>query len=169
MDDRASSFLAHAGAVTLSSPGELRSIFVAPKRGAPILSMESVEAHEGRGLEGDRYTRVANKWSDHHQVTLIESEHIEAFARATKLAHGLGDSRRNLVTRGVRLNDLVGKRFRIGGVEMEGMELCEPCKLWAKRTHPEILPFFKGKGGLRARILNSGTLRVGDEVAVSTP
>lgn len=148
-------------------PGELRRIFVAPKRGAPILSLESVEAREGRGLEGDRYTRVSNKWSANHQVTLIEGEQIEAFAQATGLALGFGESRRNLVTRGVRLNDLLGKRFRIGAVEMEGMELCEPCKLWARRTHAGILPFFKGKGGLRARIVAGGLLRVGDEVAES--
>ncbi len=153
--------------MTKASPGELRSIFVAPKRGAPIRSLESVEAHADRGLEGDRYTRVANKWSANHQVTLIEGEHIEAFAQATGLALGFGESRRNLVTRGVRLNDLLGKRFRIGTVEMEGVELCEPCKLWAKRTHAEILPFFKGKGGLRARIVAGGTLRVGDAVVES--
>ena len=147
--------------------GELAHIFIAAKRGAPIASLESVVVHAGLGLEGDRYTRVTNKWSDNHQVTLVEGEHIEAFAQATGLVLAFGDPRRNLVTRGVRLNELLGKRFRVGAVEMEGMELCEPCKLWAKRTHAQILPFFKGKGGLRARILTSGTLRLGDEVAAS--
>ncbi len=153
--------MTHAGA------GALAHIFVAPKRGAPVTSLDSVVAHADSGLEGDRYTKVRSRFTDHHQVTLIEGENIEAFAKASGLAFAPGDPRRNLVTRGVRLNDLLGKRFRIGGVEMEGMELCEPCKLWAKRTYPEILPFFKGKGGLRARILTSGTIQVGDEVAAS--
>jgi MOSC domain-containing protein YiiM len=92
-------------------------------------------------------------------------ENIEAFTRATNLALTPAMPRRNIVTRGVRLNDLCGKRFRVGGAVFEGLELAEPCKLFARRTHPETLQFFAGKGGLRARIVAGGSIRVGDALA----
>jgi MOSC domain-containing protein YiiM len=68
------------------------------------------------------------------------------------------------VTRGIRLNDLCGKRFKVGAAILEGIELCEPCGLFAKRTRPEILKFFVRKGGLRARIVGGGEIRVGDTI-----
>jgi MOSC domain-containing protein YiiM len=68
------------------------------------------------------------------------------------------------VTRGVRLNDLVGRRFRVGEALLEGVELCEPCRLFAQRTHPEVLRFFAGRGGLRARIVAGGVVRPGDAI-----
>ena len=75
--------------------------------------------------------------------------------------------RRNVVTRHVRLNEMVGKRFRVGPVTLEGLELCEPCRLFAKRTHKEALQFFSGKGGLRATIVTGGVFVVGDPVDVA--
>ena len=68
------------------------------------------------------------------------------------------------VARGISLNAFCGKRFSVGGVELEGLELCEPCALFAKRTHPDVVRFFLHKGGLRARILRGGMLSVGDSV-----
>jgi len=96
---------------------------------------------------------------------LIELENIEAFSQATGLALTPEMPRRNIVTLGIRLNDLCGQRFNVGGATLEGLELCEPCSLFAKRTHREILKFFARKGGLRARILSGGEVRVGDSVA----
>lgn len=136
-------------------------IFIAPVKGAPARGVDFVEALEGRGLEGDRY---AERSTDGH-VTLIESEHIEAFARATGFEMRPDMPRRNLVTRGVRLNDLKGRRFRVGEALLEAFELCEPCRLFAKRTHPEAIRFFAGKGGLRAKIISGGLIRVGDAIA----
>jgi MOSC domain-containing protein YiiM len=72
--------------------------------------------------------------------------------------------RRNIVTRGIALNDLCGKTFRVGGVTCEGIELCEPCSLFAKRTRREVLKFFLHRGGLRTRIVEGGGIRVGDHV-----
>ena len=74
--------------------------------------------------------------------------------------------RRNIVTRGIRLNELCSKRFRVGRARFEGLELCEPCNLFATRTHREVLQFFVGKGGLRARIVLGGEIRVGDSIEV---
>jgi MOSC domain-containing protein YiiM len=145
--------------------GTVTHIFIAPKKGAPAQSVPSIRALEGEGLEGDRYALAANRRGAGYQVTLIEAEHIEAFTRATHLAMTPEMPRRNIVTRGVRLNDLCGRRFAVGGAVLEGLELCEPCKVFARRTHREALPFFAGKGGLRARIVAGGPIRVGDALA----
>jgi MOSC domain-containing protein YiiM len=134
-------------------------IFIAPLKGAPTRGVELVDALAGRGLEGDRY--VERPGTD-GQVTLIESEHIEAFAQATGFAMRPDMPRRNIVTRGDRLNGLVGKRFRVGKAVFEAFELCEPCRIFQRNTHPEALRFFAGKGGLRARIVSGGVVRVGD-------
>jgi MOSC domain-containing protein YiiM len=140
-------------------------IFVAAKKGEPASALEAVDALPDQGLRGDRYAEAGNRRGADYQVTLIEIENIEAFTHATHLALTPEMPRRNIVTRGVRLNGLLGKRFAVGGAVFEGLELCEPCKLFAKRTHREALEFFAGKGGLRARIVQGGPIRVGDAVA----
>lgn len=137
-------------------------IFVASAKGEPVINVPSVEALVNEGLRGDRYAIAKNRRAADYQVTLIEIENIEAFSAATGLPLAPGMPRRNIVTRGVRLNDLCGKRFRVGGAVFEGLELCEPCGFFAKNTHREVLRFFVGKGGLRARIIEGGAIRVGD-------
>src|SRR5688572_29217182 len=139
-------------------------IFVASKRGAPMSAQQSVEALTGAGLTGDRYSEAKNRRSPDYQVTFIELENIEAFTQATGLPLTPDMPRRNIITSGIRLNGLCGKRFRVGGARFEGLELCEPCSLFAKRTHRDVLPFFVGKGGLRARIVSGGEIRVGDTI-----
>ncbi len=139
-------------------------IFVAPKRGAPMSAEQSVEALTERGLTGDRYTEEKNRRSPDYQVTFIELENIEAFTQATGLPLTPDMPRRNIITRGIRLNGLCGKRFEVGRARFEGLELCEPCSLFASRTHREVLQFFVGKGGLRARIVSGGEIRVGDAI-----
>ncbi len=139
-------------------------IFVAPARGAPMQSLPAVEAVADEGLRGDRYIEAKVRREPDQQVTLIELESIEAFVRETGMPLLPEGPRRNIVTQGVRLNDLCGQRFSVGGVVLEGLELCEPCRLFAKRTHREALQFFAGRGGLRARILVGGEISVGDRV-----
>lgn len=116
----------------------------------------SVEALAEVGLTGDRYSEAKNRRSADYQVTFIELENIEAFAEATGLPLTPDMPRRNIVTRGVRLNGLCGKRFVVGGARFEGLELCEPCSLFAKRTHREVLRFFVGKGASSADCLKRG-------------
>ena len=137
-------------------------IYIAPQRAAPMSSLPSVEALADDGLAGDRYTEAKNRKGPDYQVTLIEMEHIEEFTRVTGLALTPEMPRRNIVTRGVRLNELCGKRFRIGCAVFEGLELAEPCSLCAKRTYQDALKFFVRKGGLRARIVSGGKIQVGD-------
>jgi nucleoside-diphosphate-sugar epimerase/MOSC domain-containing protein YiiM len=130
-------------------------IFVARRKGEPVQEVERVEALPGRGLEGDRYwAKKSRRPAD--EVTLIEIEQIEAFTRDTGLTFEPGAPRRNLVTRGVRLNDLLGKQFAVGEALLEGLELCEPCRLFQRNTHASALEYFEGKAGLRARIVRGG-------------
>jgi MOSC domain-containing protein YiiM len=97
-------------------------------------------------------------------VTLIELENIEGFTKATGRELTPEMPRRNIVTTGVRLNPLLGQQFSIGRAVFEGLELCEPCSLFAKRTYSEVLAFFRGKGGLRARIVCGGMVKIGDPI-----
>lgn len=139
-------------------------IFTAKNRGAPLESHSEVFAVASEGIVGDRYYDAKNRKSDDYQITLIEKECIEAFEQETGLKMSAQDPRRNLVTSGVRLNDLVRKQFFVGDAKLEGIELCEPCRLFSSRTYPDALQWFVSKGGLRARILVSGKIRVGDEI-----
>ncbi|HUQ28015.1 MAG TPA: MOSC domain-containing protein [Usitatibacter sp.] len=143
-------------------------IFVAPAKGAPARSLQEVEALENQGLREDRYADARNRRGAAYQVTLIELENIQAFTESTGLALTPEMPRRNILTRGIRLNELVGKRFAVGEALFEGIELCEPCKLFARRTHREVLDLLAGKGGLRARIVAGGRVRVGDAIEVAS-
>ena len=141
-------------------------IFVAGDRGAPMQSVQSVEAVAGTGLVGDRYAVARNRRAWNCELSLIEIENIRAFVETTGFELPADAPRRNIVTEGVRLNELRGRRFYIGAVLVEGIERCEPCVKFKKRTHPEALRFFRGKGGLCTRILAGGTLAVGDAIRV---
>src|SRR5438445_653773 len=111
--------------------GEVVSIHIAPKAEDPMKSLKAVRAIPGKGLEGDRYFRASGTYSDRpgpgREITLIESEAIEAMARDNELAIAPGEARRNVVTRGAPLNHLVGREFLVGGVRLRGIRLCEPC------------------------------------------
>lgn len=144
--------------------GTIQHIFIAPRRGEPVVSLSEVDAIADCGLRGDRYTDSNLRKSPDYQITLIESENILAFVQASGLPLALHEPRRNLVTVGVNLNDLCRKRFFVGEAELEGLELCEPCATFARYTNPEVVRFFVHKGGLRARIIRAGIIRVGDIV-----
>jgi MOSC domain-containing protein YiiM len=144
--------------------GTIQHIFIAPGRGEPAVSRSEVEAIADCGLRGDRYTDPTLRRSPDYQITLIEREQILAFAEALKLPLEPHEPRRNLVTVGMNLNDLCQRRFFVGEAELEGLELCEPCATFAKYTNPEVVRFFVHRGGLRARIIRGGIIRVGDIV-----
>ncbi len=144
-------------------------ILVADSPASPAASLQAACAVPGRGIEGDRYFNGAGTFSPHPQkpdfeITLIQREHVEAFAAASGIAFVPRDARRNLVTVGVDLNALVGREFTVGEVRIRGIRLCEPCAYLAKQTSPEVLRGLVHKGGLRAQILSEGEIRVGDPV-----
>jgi MOSC domain-containing protein YiiM len=146
--------------------GHLESIFIAPAAKAPLVGVPEVRAVVGRGLEGDRYFLAEGSFSrwpgDGRPVTLIEAEAIEAVLRETGIDLSAGRSRRNLVTRGVRLPDLNGRRFRIGQALFRGTRECAPCAFLERLTEPGVFAALKGRGGLRAEILEGGVIRAGD-------
>lgn len=148
--------------------GELVAICVAAKAADPPKSLAQVEAVAGRGLEGDRYSTSTGHWSGRpgvsREVTLIEIEAIEALAQEKSLQLAPGDARRNLVTRGVPLNHLVGREFQVGVVRLHGTRLCEPCQYLEELTAQGVLTGLLHRGGLRADIVHGGTIRVGDVI-----
>ena len=126
-----------------------------------LAPVESVEAVAGYGLEGDRHYRAGGHRNPGGALTLIEAEVLEDVSLSGP------ESRRQVVVRGVRLNDLVGKRFFVGEIECEGIELCEPCLHLQSLTRPGILRDLLHRGGLNADLVSSGTISVGDTITVS--
>lgn len=149
-------------------PGRVVYLAVAPAAGAPMQTRESVEAVAGSGLVGDRYAEGQGTYSDWpgdgRELTLIETEALDALALKTGIDLGMEESRRNVTTRGIALNDLVGVRFRIGEALCEGVRLCEPCDYLQAITGKAILEPLVHRAGLRANVLEGGTIRVGDTV-----
>lgn len=161
--------------------GTVVSIQIAPEASAKMVTVSEVRAVPGRGLEGDRYFEGTGFYSQRpshggREVTLIELEAVEALDNGILSAKGdtLGiklspaDTRRNIVTQGVPLNHLVEKEFWVGPVLMRGTRLCEPCKHLEELTQPGVMGGLIHRGGLRARILSEGVLRVGDPIRVKT-
>lgn len=131
-------------------------------------AVDSARAVAGHGLEGDRYwqsdrTPAAKRDVD-RELTLIEEEAVSALVNDEQVPFTTAESRRNVVTRGVALNHLVGREFRVGGVRLKGIRLCEPCKHLQASTRPGVLKGLLHRGGLRAQILEGGDVKVGDPV-----
>ena len=119
----------------------------------------------GKGIIGDRYFHEQNE--DRNQLTLIECENIDYYNEKFNLKIPYIDFRRNIVTKDIKLNDLVGKKLIIGKNEITGIDLCRPCKSLQKNLGQDnILKEFLRKGGLRCEILNSTNIKVGDEIKV---
>jgi MOSC domain-containing protein YiiM len=149
--------------------GVVVSIHTAPEAHAPMISVDAVRAVPGRRLEGDRYfdgtgTFSANIPGPDHEVTLIEVEAMDALKRDYGVQWPPGEARRNIVTRGVAINHLVGREFVVGEVMLRGIRLCEPCSHLAKLTSQRTFRGLIHRGGLRAQILTGGIIRVGDVV-----
>jgi MOSC domain-containing protein YiiM len=147
----------------------VESIHIAAEPEQPTRPVESVEAVAGRGLEGDRYFAGDGTYSQvpkpGRDLTLIEAEAIEGLAREHGIDLPPGESRRNVVTRGIGLNNLVGRRFTVGQVECIGTELCHPCEHLEKLTLPGVLRGLVDRGGLRADIVTGGRIAVGDALS----
>jgi hypothetical protein len=150
--------------------GSVERIYVASGTGGDPESRDAVRAVAGRGLEGDRYfdgEGIYNERDDLEpsDVTLIEAEALEAAAADYGVAFDPGAHRRNVTTRGVALNHLVGERFRVGEAVLEGVGLCEPCGYMASLAdQPDGAAALEHRGGLDARIVESGRISVGDDV-----
>lgn len=147
--------------------GKIESIHIANRAKAPMQPLDIVEAIAGAGLEGDRYANRQGtffKPEPDFELTLIEAEALEALARDYKFQLEPGNARRNLVTRGVALNHLVGREFHIGSIVVRGIRLCEPCRHLQAVTGVDVIKGLRHRGGLRAQIVAGGTIRVGDPI-----
>ena len=149
--------------------GAVEWIHIASAAGAAMVAIDEAIAIPGRGLAGDRYEAGAgtfSNWPKDHELTLIEAEAIDAMNAEHGLRLGPGDTRRNVTTRGIALNDLVGREFLIGSVRCLGTRLCPPCDHLRKLIGiAEIVQIMNGRGGLRARILSAGSFQTGAIIA----
>ena len=138
---------------------------IAKNSNQQIQEVKKIELLSGKGAVGDRHFHEYNDVRS--QVTLIESENIDYYNNKFKTDYSYIDFRRNVVTKGIQLNNLVGKKLLIGNVEVQGHDLCRPCKhLEETLKGQDIIKEFLRRGGLRCEILNSGTVNIEDEIKV---
>ncbi|HSC91570.1 MAG TPA: MOSC domain-containing protein [Gaiellaceae bacterium] len=141
---------------------QVEAIHVGAARAAELTAVGSVEAVAGKGLVGDRHFHEGGARPG-HALTLVEAEAVDDVGLPP------GGTRRQVTVRGVRLNELVGARFRVGEVECYGVELCEPCAHLEAMTRPGIVKELVHRAGINADILTGGTIAVGDRVVVLQP
>jgi MOSC domain-containing protein YiiM len=136
--------------------GAVEGIFWSSVDQVPLAPAQEVKVLAGGGIEGDRY--------GDKDVTLFEAEAVEGLRADTGIQLAPNEIRRNVMTRGIELNDLVGRRIRIGEVELVGTELCHPCSHLQQLTQPGVLRGLVNRGGLSADVVRGGSIRVGDPV-----
>jgi MOSC domain-containing protein YiiM len=153
------------------STGNVVGIYISPQRGHPTTSVEHIHVIPGCGIEGDRYFRQPGTADDHprtgHQITLIEKEAIDAICQ-DGIQISPDQTRRNIITLGISLNDLVGKEFSVGEILLRGVRLCEPCDYLADQTDPRLKQSMSHRGGLRADILTAGFIHIHDRITISS-
>ena len=144
---------------------EVYKIGITINNNQPINEVNSINVLANQGIVGDRHF---NEFNDpYNQLSLIESENIDYYNIKYGLNISYIDFRRNIVTKGIQLNDLVGKKILVGNVELEGIDLCRPCKHLSETLGQEnIIKEFLRRGGLRCKILTSSCIRVGDKISI---
>src|SRR6266550_104848 len=153
--------------------GRVEFIHLAESEGDPMRATDRIRVLAGIGLEGDRYASGRGHFSrtpgTGRALTLVEAEMLEHLRDSLGIALQPGEARRNVTTRGVALNALVGQRFRIGSLLCQGMRLCEPCKYLEEVIGKRLVDPLLHRGGLRADVLEDGEIRIGDEVRLVHP
>jgi MOSC domain-containing protein YiiM len=148
--------------------GTVEAIALADRAGGDMRTVDHARAIAARGLDGDRYAAKAgtftpaNDTARGYDLTLIAAEALDSLALPDGGTLGYAEARRNIVTRGIDLNALVGRRFRVGDVECLGQRLCEPCAHLERLTTPGTLRALIHRGGLRADVLSDGQVSTGD-------
>ena len=143
----------------------VKLICISPVAGGETIAIDAVTTIAGRGIEGDRYCALDTEPS--RQITLIECEVIDQFNQETASEFSYEMFRRNLVTEGVQLNNLVGETFYVGEAWFRGHELCEPCRYLQDRLKvTDLVKRLTHKGGLCCEVLTGGTIRSGDNLRI---
>jgi len=146
---------------------QVLSLYISPERRKPMVEVKEIHAVESCGIDGDRFfrdTASGKTESPSSQITLIESEALEALKRVYEVELAPEETRRNVVTQGVPLNHLVNREFQVGDAVLKGIKLCEPCDHLEGMTRPGIKKGLIHRGGLRAQIIKSGMIKAGDQV-----
>tara|TARA_B100000700_G_scaffold38908_1_gene38919 strand:- start:175 stop:621 length:447 start_codon:yes stop_codon:yes gene_type:complete len=144
---------------------EVLKIGITDNNNQPIKEVNSIEVIANKGIVGDRHFHEFN--DPYNQLSLIESENIDEYNMRFNLNISYIDFRRNIVTKGIQLNDLIGKKLSVGNVKLEVIDLCRPCRhLTEMLNQKNVLKEFLRKGGLRCRILSSSSINVGDKINI---
>ena len=145
--------------------GKVYKLGITGNNNKKIQEVESIEVIANKGVIGDRHFKDYN--DPYCQLSLIESENIDYYNTKYGLNISYVDFRRNIITKKIQLNDLIGKNFFIGKVQVEGIDLCRPCRHLTEMLNQEnVLKEFIRKGGLRCRILTSSKISVGDKIKI---
>ena len=140
-------------------------IGITEKNNQEIEKKETIEVVASKGIVGDRYFHDFN--GDREQITLIESENIDYYNNTFSTKFTYLEFRRNIVTKNIKLNDLVGKTIQVGEIKLKVNDLCRPCKdLQQRLGKSNIIKEFLRRGGLRCEILSSGNINIGDKIIV---
>ena len=143
--------------------GEVLRLGITKNNNQPIKEVNSIEVLASKGIIGDRHFHEFN--DPYNQLSLIESENIDDYNIRFGLNIPYIDFRRNVITKGIRLNDLVGKKLKVGIVELDAIDLCRPCRhLTEMLNQKNVLKEFLRKGGIRCQILSSSNIHVGDKI-----
>ena len=143
--------------------GEVLRLGITKNNNQPIKEVNSIEVLANKGIIGDRHFHEFN--DPYNQLSLIESENIDDYNIKFGLNIPYIDFRRNVITKGIRLNDLVGKKLKVGSVELDAIDLCRPCRhLTEMLNQKNVLKEFLRKGGIRCQILSSSNIHVGDKI-----
>ena len=144
---------------------EVFKIGITDKNNQKIKEVNSINVVANKGILGDRHFQEFN--DPFNQLSLIESENIDYYNIKYGLNIPYKDFRRNIITKGIKLNDLVGKKFQIGDVKVEGIDLCRPCRhLCEVLNQDNIIKEFLRRGGLRCKILSSSSIKVGNKIKI---
>ncbi len=146
---------------------KVEHIFITPEKRGSMREVPSATLEAGKGIQGDRYHSLAEQHVaqdlnvPNNHVSFIAQEELDQFLRANSSDLSYRDFRRSIVTSGIDLNSLVGKKFSVGDALCYGFELCEPCSFLASSVHPAVLPGLVNRGGLRATVISTGSITQG--------
>ena len=144
---------------------EVYKLGISVNNNKPINEVSSINVLANKGVVGDRHFKEFN--NPYNQLTLIESENIDYYNIKYSLNIPYVDFRRNIITKGIKLNDLLGKKILIGKVQLEGIDLCRPCRhLSEVLGHENIIKEFLRKGGIRCQILTTSSIKISDKISL---
>ena len=144
---------------------EVYKLGISTNYNQPIKEVNSINVLANQGVIGDRHFKEFN--DPYNKLSLIESENIDYYNIRFGLSIPYIDFRRNIVTKGIKLNELIGKKLLVGNVELEGIDLCRPCRhLTEVLGQDNILKEFLRRGGLRCQVLSSSSIKIGDKIKV---